>query len=205
MLLKTRLPFAFALLVLPLGAWGGAPPHFWSQRFGDAGPQQGWSVATDASGNVVMSGNFSDAIDFGGRALSAPGGENVNIFLVKFDPNGNHLWSQSFGDGNTELTSSVAVDASENIVWTGHFGQTIDFGGGVLTSTSVYDMFLAKFDPDGIHVWSESYGNTGLELSTHVAVDASGNVVVAGRFNGTVDFGDGLLATAGGYDTYLVN
>jgi FlgD Ig-like domain len=255
---------SFAVLAAPLIAWADGPPHSWSKRFGDANPQQGWSVATDAfgnvvlagqfegtinlgggvltsiggndiflakfdasgnhlwshgftdpnydnspsvavdaSGNVIMSGNFSGSIDFGGDPLNATGAD-VDIFLVKFDPDGNHVWSYSFGDASTELSGSVAVDASGNIVWTGYFFQTVNFGGDVLTSTSVFDMYLVKFGPNGNHIWSESYGLTGSELSTHLKVDASGNVVVGGRFNGTVNFGGGVLTAAGGVDIYLV-
>jgi len=177
--------------------------HLWSHGFGGTDYDNAPSIAVDASGNVVMAGNFRSTLDLGGETFIATDGD-WDVFLAKFDSNGNHLWSKSFGDGDTQLTFAVAVDASDNIIWTGHFFQTIDFGGGVLTSTSGYDMYIAKFDRDGNHIWSKSYGRTGWELSTNLATDATGNAVVAGRFDGTVDFGGGVLTTAGGGDVFLV-
>jgi FlgD Ig-like domain len=177
--------------------------HQWSHSFGGTDYDNAPSIAVDASGNVVMAGYFRSTLNLGGETFIATDGD-WDLFLAKFDSNGNHLWSDSFGDGDTQLTFAVAVDASDNIIWTGHFYQTIDFGGGVLTSTSGHDMYLAKFDPNGNHIWSDSYSSTGSESSSQLAVDASGNVVVGGRFDGTVDFGGGLLTTAGGNDVYVV-
>jgi hypothetical protein len=188
-----------------LAKFDPAGNHLWSSGFGDTDYDTAPSLVVDGLGNIILVGNFFGTLDLGGDPLIAPGLGDIDVFLAKFDPNGNHLWSQSFGsDDDTQLTFAVGVDGSNNILWTGHFLQTIDFGGGVLTSTSGYDMYLAKFDTDGNHLWSHSYGRTGSELSTHLAVDVSGNVFVAGRFDGTVDFGGGLLTTAGDDDVYLV-
>jgi hypothetical protein len=178
--------------------------HLWSQSFGDTNYQNAPSVAVDASGNIIITGYFRGTVDFGGGVLSTAEEYDYDVFLAKFDPSGNHLWSQSFGDTDWQLAFGVAVDASGNIIATGHFEGTIDFGGGVLTSTSVYDMYLAKFDSSGNHIWSHSYGRTNDQLSTDLAVDGSGNIIVAGRFRGTVDFGGGLLTSAGDWDIYFV-
>src|SRR3989442_13362586 len=86
---------------------------------------------------------------------------------------------------------------------TGYFQSTLDFGGGPLTSAGSLDTFLAKFNPSGAHLWSKRFGSTGSDSSTNVAVDGSGNVVMAGSFSGTVDFGSGPLTSARLYDTFL--
>ena len=57
-----------------------------------------------------------------------------------------HLWSKRFGDGDDQHARSVAVDASGNVIVTGYFYGTIDFGGGALTSAGGGDIFVAKFD-----------------------------------------------------------
>lgn len=51
--------------------------------------------------------------------------------------------------------------------------------------------------------WAKRIGGIGLDFGLSVAVDGSGNVILAGRFTGTVDFGGGPLTSAGGYDIFV--
>jgi uncharacterized protein (AIM24 family) len=191
-----------AVFLLPLTVFPQAMTHLWSQSFGDASEQWGIRVAFDPSGNVVITGFFRGTVNFGGGPLTSAGSRD--IFLTKYDTNGNHLWSQSFGDTSTQIGSSVAFDPSGNVVMTGSFVGTVDFGGGSLTSAGGYDIFLAKFDSAGNHIWSQGFGDASIEqYSTSVAFDPSENVILTGFFEGTVDFGGGLLTSAGGYDIFL--
>jgi hypothetical protein len=169
--------------------------HIWSKSFGDGSDQGATAVAVDASGNVIMTGYFNGTVDFGGGALTSLGGRDV--FLAKFGPNGAHLWSKSFGDGGVQQAQSVAVDALENVIVTGSFYGTIDFGGDALTSAGWGDIYLAKFGPDGAHLWSKSFGDGSEQAAEAVAVDVSGNVIITGEIGGTVDFGGGALTSAG--------
>ena len=58
-----------------------------------------------------------------------------------------HLWSQRCGDADYKEGFSVAFDTSENVVMTGYFEGMVDFGGGLLTSSGGWNIFLAKFSP----------------------------------------------------------
>jgi hypothetical protein len=137
------------------------PKHLWSKSFGGISDDYGYSVSVDSSGNVYITGYFwSSAIDFGGGALKNAG--NWDIFLAKFDSNGNHKWSKRFGGSNYDYGYSVSVDSSGNVCITGHFySSAIDFGGGSLTNANnngTSDIFLAKFDSNGNHKWSKRFG-----------------------------------------------
>ena len=116
---------------------------------------------------------------------------------------GKHLWSKGFGDGSHQAAEAVAVDASGNVIVTGNFEGTVDFGGGALTSTGSRDIFVAKFGSDGAHLWSKSFGAGDDQITQAVTVDASGNVIVTGWFYGTVDFGGGALTSAGSFDIFV--
>jgi hypothetical protein len=172
--------------------------HVWSQRFG---PADCWGVAVDPGGNVIIVGNFPTTVDFGGGPLTSAGGED--IYVAKFDPSGHHLWSKSFGDADGELGRGVATDPSGNVVVTGWFLSTVNFGGGALTSAGGEDICVAKFDANGDHVWSRRYGDADNQRGYGVATDVAGNVIVANRFCGTVEFGGGPLTSAGGMDIYV--
>jgi hypothetical protein len=174
--------------------------HLWSKRFGDTGFDLGQAVAVDGSGDVVVTGPFEGTVDFGGGPLTSAGGF-ADIFIAKFSGvDGSHLWSKSFGGAHFDLGVGVAVDGSGDVLVTGIFEEgTVDFGGGPLAITGGFDMFLAKFSGvDGSHLWSKSFGDTGMDEGLAVAVDGSGDVLVTGLFEGTVDFGGGPLTSGGG-------
>ena len=175
--------------------------HLWSQRFGGPYAQQGLSVAVDGPGNVFVAGDFYGSVDFGGGPLTSAHFDD--IFVVKFDPNGNHLWSQSFGDVGPQNPDDIAVDSSGNLLISGSFAIEVDFGGGSLMSAGDVDVFVAKFDPDGNHLWSQGFGWENEDEGRGVACDGSGNVLVTGNFHDTVDFGGGPLTSAGGNDIFV--
>jgi hypothetical protein len=81
----------------------------------------------------------------------------------------------------------------------------VNFGGGGLVSAGVGDIFVAKYSgADGSHLWSKRFGDTSADSGQGVAVDGSGNAVVTGVFNGTVNFGGGGLVSAGSDDIFLL-
>jgi hypothetical protein len=176
--------------------------HIWSKRFGEADGQGGQSIAADAKGNVVMAGYFSGSISFGGRPLFSRG--PYTFFLAKLDPSGAHLWSGAYGETSGPYAESVAIDSAGNIVMTGPFQGSIDFGGGLLTSAGQNDIIVAKLDEDGSHLWSARYGDSGDEYGQSVAVDSEGAMIVVGAFSGSLDLGGGPLTSRGGYDIFVV-
>ena len=180
--------------------------HQWSYGFGGilGGTERGLGVTTDMSGNVIATGVFDDDIDLGGGVLVTAGDDDV--YLVSFDAAGNHLWSNSFGGPGNErlgLGKSVSTDSAGNIVLAGAFMQSIDFGGGMLTSTTFSDVFIAQLDPAGNHLWSDRFGGESHQLSDAVAATTTGDIVVTGRFVNDIDFGGGPLTSAGGNDIFL--
>jgi hypothetical protein len=181
--------------------FNAAGAHMWSRAFGDAADQSGYSIAIDRSGNIILTGDVSGSADFGGGNLSSAGGRD--IFLAKFDRWGNHHWSRCFGDVSDQSGCHVAADGSGNVLITGWFDGPVDFGGGPLTHVGGKDMFLAKFDASGTHVWSQGFGHAHDQAGTSVAMDGADHAVVTGWFEGSIDFGGGFMASAGGRDMFL--
>ena len=100
------------------------------------------------------------------------------------------------GDGVTDVwfPDGIAIDDSGNVFLTGRFKGTVDFGGGDLVSTGPFhDGFLAKYSPNGTHLWSQSFGGTRDSDAQSVATDDSGNVFITGDFTEVTDFGGGNL------------
>ena len=186
-------------------SYAQAPNWLWAKSAGGTGDDKAYSVAVGASGNNYIVGTFeSSTITFGSYTLTNAGINNM--FLAKYDANGNVLWAKSAGGTADDEAYSVAVDASGNIYLAGYFeSPTITFGSYTLTNAGSYDMFLAKYDINGNVLWAKSAGSTGDDEAYSVAVDASGNIYVAGYFESpTITFGSTTLTNAGNYDMFLV-
>ena len=175
--------------------------HLWSQRFGGPSQQYANAISIDTAGNVLVTGAFHGAVDFGGDELVSAGGGD--IYVVKLDTDGAHLWSQRFGDAAVQVASAVAVDSADNVLVTGYFEGAVDFGGGELESMGGRDIFVAKLDPDGSHLWSQRFGDAAHQRAHAIALDAAGNVLVAGAFEGVLDLGGDELVCAGGDDLFV--
>src|SRR5947207_15093577 len=180
----------------------GAP--LWSRSFGGTSEDGATSVALDGSGNVIVTGSFTGAVDFGGGLLPDLGGGD--IFLAKYSPSGAHLWSKRFGGGGSlgEQAAGVTADGAGNVILTGAILDSVSFGGPVLWSDQTYDIYVAKFTAAGAYLWSrragEGYDDSGLA----VAADGSGNALVAGYFSVAAAVGGGRLTSPGGTDGFVV-
>src|SRR5947199_274383 len=133
--------------------------------------------------------------DFGDGAVCPP----AAVFVSKYSPTGATVWSKCLGGvlgGGTGR--AVAVDASGNVLVTGKFSGTVDFGTGALTSAGPSSIFVAKYSAAGAPVWSRAFGGGLNDVGNGVAVDRAGHVVIIGTASGTVSFGGGPI-TANGY------
>ena len=176
--------------------------HLWSKRFGDTQLDYGWALAVDAANNIVLTGYFRGTVDFGGGGLTAASSFR-DIFIAKYDANGTYLWSKRIGGTSAEEPQAVCVDSSNNIIVTGWFNDTVDFGGGDLTSVGHWDIFVAKYDASGNHQWSQHFGSHNLNVGQALAIDEADNVIVTGSFYSTVDFGGATHTSAGANDIFL--
>lgn len=160
-------------------------------RFGDDARQLLHGVTTDTQGNIIVVGDFWGSIEFGGTKLASAG--DRDIFLAKFDQNGNHVWSSRYGDASEQVGVGVGVDTSGAVFVASAFTGTLDFGGNPLVSKGRYNAAVAKLDPSGHHIWSRCFGDEKYHVPECIAVAPSGQVTIAGRFQGSSDFGGGRI------------
>lgn len=174
----------------------------YSRRIGGAGPQIARAAAVDGGGNALVVGSFEKAFDDGSGAVASAGMDDV--FVIKLNPAGKVVWSQTFGGPEADLVRSVAVDKVGNVILGGSFGGSVDFGGGPLSAPAGHSGgFLVKLDPQGNHLWSQSFGGDDDVLVTGVAVSPFGVVGATGSFRGTADLGGGPALSNGEEDIFL--
>jgi hypothetical protein len=114
-----------------------------------------------------------------------------------------NLWSLRFGGANTEYINDIAVDAAGNIHIVGQFNGTVNLGGANLVSAGLDDIFIAKYNAQGVHLWSQKFGSTSSDAARSVAVAPSGRIYVTGSFVGSMSFGGAVLNPLGGADIFL--
>jgi len=189
-----------------LAKLGADGKPIWSRQLGGAADDQsgrGPAVAVGADDAVIVGGSVSGPADLGGGTLD---GDVDDAFVAKLSPDGTLVWGKRWGDASGQLVECLAVDADRNVVVSGGFGGTLDFGGEPLASAGDEDLFIAKLDPDGNRVWSHRYGDAAVQRGKSVAIDRDGNVIVVGDFEGTIDFGGKTtpLTSESGVDIFLV-
>ena len=178
--------------------------HLWSKHFGSAlATHAGNGVACDASGNVLVTGSFQNSIDLGAGWVTGFAGSDV--FVAKYSPTGDHLWSKLGGGLLEDVGRGIAVDASGKVVVTGTFQSRANFGTGAFTTAGQTDVFVARYAADGTPLDAQRFGSAGADAGNAVAVDGSGRAVVTGSYRLPVDFGGTVLPGFGLEDIFLVS
>jgi hypothetical protein len=164
------------------------------------------TVATDAAGNIFISGIVFGGIDLGGGVLTSATPGESDIFLAKFGPNGNHIWSKKFGTAASQVPRRIRVDSQGNVLLAGMFANQVNFGPMAatnLTSAGNLDAFVAKFDTNGTHLWSKRFGDFSAQAAYGMAVDGGDNVILVGPVYSSINFGGQNLVSAGLGDVFV--
>ncbi len=168
----------------------------WVNTFGSTGEEILGDMELDSIGNVYLTGSFAGITDFDG----GPGVVNrtpvgtSDIFLWKADPNGNFLNVNQHGASGDDLGTSITIDIDGNLLLAGDFRGTADFDPGIGvfnlagSSTLITDIFVQKLDPSGNFLWAKRIGGGYVDYAPSIDTDVTGNVVIGGSFQQTVDF-----------------
>jgi hypothetical protein len=129
---------------------------------------RGHGVAVDSSENVYIIG-----LGEGGRNENLHGGLR-NIFLTKYDAEGNKQWIRQIGHGTNDETFIIAVDQSGNIYITGRILKDgADKG-------EHQDLFIVSYDADGTKRWSRKSGTASAGKAREIDVDRNGDIIING-------------------------
>lgn len=146
--LENANPYFADVFVLKLSQQGD---HVWSARYGDGDHQWGKDILVDASGELVVGGQFRGSIDFGGGPLVNEGpdfsADDYGLFLARVaSADGAHLSSRYFGYGE-EWGPRLALDPCGRVFMAGTFRGPLDFGQGALTAAGELDAYTAALSP----------------------------------------------------------
>ncbi len=175
----------------------------WAKHIGGTGFEGANAIEVGPDGSVYVTGEYhSSDVDFD------PGAGIVNLpkttlggdaFVAKYNASGDLIWvrhGSSTGDG-TERGEGIGVDDLGNVYIMGRFDTDIVFEDGIIRNTNGgQDVFMARYDVNGNFLWAWTIGSPGDDGEDHrngFAVDGAGNFYLAGEFQNTIPFFDGLL------------
>jgi hypothetical protein len=179
----------------------------WARSAGGFEYEKALSVTYDNAGNVYICGLYRGTVTFGGSTTINCTTDGINdIFIAKYDANGNFLWVQHAGSAGRDEAKSIKCDAAGNVYICGMYADSCVFGSQILHTynNSIYnDAFLAKYSPAGALQWVKTAGGDYDDVAWSLTIDNSGKIYVTGEFNAYAVF-DGIpLITAGRADIFV--
>lgn len=197
-----------------LAKYDSAGKLLWAKSMGDFRYQAGYAIALDAANNIYITGIFFGTTDFdpGAGVTQLVSAGNEDIFVSKYDNNGNFIWAKQFGGTTNDFCNAIKLDRFGNIYINGYFDNTADFdpGTGVfnLVSAGGTDIFVCKLNEHGNLLWAKSIGGPLSDVAYSIGLDELDNVYSTGFFWNTVDFdpGPGIfnLSSEGLGDGYIL-
>lgn len=175
----------------------------WSRSGISEGYEYGNAIVCDDSGNVYVTGQIEFTTDFGGGMRFTVAGQH-DIFTAKYSPSGTLLWVKPAGGSDGDVGSGIGLDAQRNVYITGEYETTCYFGPNDSVKSAVgNDIFIAKYNTNGVLQWVRGCGGSGDNRGRAIAVDPQGYSYSTGAFRGTAAFNGINVSAGGGADIYI--
>ncbi|MCB0851105.1 MAG: T9SS type A sorting domain-containing protein, partial [Bacteroidetes bacterium] len=165
--------------------------------------------------DVYLCGYFTETVDFdpGANTLMATAEGEEDLFVQKLDPQGNMIWTKTMGGTGRDFYEDIVVDDANQVYLCGYSNGAFDADPGQdtlwLEISGGYDFFVQKLDANGNLRWAHNFqgGIFGYEYARGLALDASANLYITGRFADEVDFDPGPgkreIEALGGEDVFV--
>lgn len=167
--------------------WPASTPVFqWVKHIGGLNTQSAPGMTLDPLGNIYVTGQFDDVVDFDPSSTSSYTmqalGLNQDIYVLKWDNNANFIWAKSFGSNNTgDSSSDIDLDSQGNVYTIGSYFGSVDFDPGAgtfsITSVGATDVFMQKLSctlPASVTTTASNYTIcAGTATSTPIALTST--------------------------------
>ena len=209
--------------------YSSAGAVLWAARMVCSASSGGRGVATDSSGNVLVTGYYNTALTVhnkgagGVGVVTLPIVTGYEIFIAKYNSIGDVQWAARMVGAGFDIGTGIATDSSGNVLVTAYYGAALTVhnqgasGTGVVTlpfgAAGGSDVFIAKYSSAGAVLWAARMASTTVsaDQGLGIASDSSGNVFVTGIYTGVLTvYNQGASGTAGttlpatgGQDTFI--
>ena len=159
--------------------------QLWGTYFGGSNFDVFYAIHVMPNGIVFATGDTgsNSNVASGGAHQTVYGGGIDDAILVKFDAAGQRLWSTYMGGTLHDIAQGITVDSNGDVLITGHTESTgsISTVGTYATVYSLnYDVFVTKFNTNGVRQWGTYFGDTGADEAYAITTDGTNNIYVTG-------------------------
>ncbi|MCP4749508.1 MAG: hypothetical protein GY866_01315 [Proteobacteria bacterium] len=175
-----------------LAEYSSAGIKKWILQLGTAVDDVGRGIGTDDSQNIYVTGHTDG--DLGGNTNAG----SADIFLMKYNASQIGQWTHLLGTTASDKAYALCLDNQNNIYVSGVTGGDLDATGDETFAGGV-DLFLMKYNPEGVRQWIRQLGTTGNDYAGGMDLDDSGNIYVTGHTDGSLS----NTANAGNTDIFL--
>jgi len=184
------------LLIVNAGV-SQVPDWLWAKNFRTYFSNKTGITKVDNNGNSYLIGDFETAtVTIGNITLTNNSDSGLtDAYLIKFDNNGNIIWSKQIGSSKVDSINFIDIDNFGNIYICGSFGNTVTLGATTLTGYP-NGSYFAKLDTNGNYLWvkKEDAINESFRINT-IKSDGLGNFFIGGKMtSNTLTFGNVTLS-----------
>ncbi len=190
-------------------SWGGESSYY---------EEKVTAIEIDSGNNIYAGGMFygeNADLDPGPLVDEHSAGDNLDVFVSKFDPDGYLYWARNWGGDEEISLDGMCMDSEGNIYITGYFRGIIDFDPGPEVeerdAVSDHGIFLSSLDCNGDFRWVAAWPDMFADYYGSVfdvAADNSGRIFLTAALQGAVDFdpGPGIDTHSSGWatDAFLI-
>lgn len=182
--------------------------HLWSKRWGGTSGDLGRALKVSSDGKTlaVVGQTTSATADFDGETLTPKGDFDGFVALLSLASSTVQKVLQ-FGSTSAVDVRGVTAIGNDELIVVGAFDTKVDFAGQSQASggAGVDNLFLVGLDTKGFVKGLRVAGGSGTSAVFPHAVTAAGkgDVVVVGRFEGTINFGVSTLTAKGSQDAFI--
>ena len=136
--------------------------EIWIKTYGTEKEEYGWDMIECSDGNLMIAGEVTVSGEY------AKG--NQDILVIKIDPDGEKLWSKTYGGEKSDRCYSIANGKNGYYL----LGSSNSIGNGD------QDAYLIKIDDEGKRLWEKTYGSENFDMGHDVFKTNDGNIAIIG-------------------------
>ncbi len=151
--------------------------RLWDKALSSPEEDSSQDIAVDSNGNCYITGGTGGNLDGNTNAGSG------DIFITKYDTNGNKQWTKLLGSSAGEKGYGISVDSNGSCYITGSTDGNLDGN----TNAGESDIFISKYTVNGNKQWTKLLGSSEYEQANDIAIDSNGNCYITGNANGNLN------------------
>ncbi|MCP4708545.1 MAG: hypothetical protein GY869_07975, partial [Planctomycetes bacterium] len=151
--------------------------NLWTKLWGSTESEQAYTICIDNSGNIYVAGDTKG--EFDGQTSVG----EFDVFLTKFNPDGQKQWSRIWGSDDHDYGRGVSADSAGNVYVAGYTKGEFDGQ----SDCGKIDIYLTKFTSAGVKIWTRIWGSQDNDYGSDVYVDGDDNIHVSAMSKDSFD------------------